>query len=269
MVSLDVADDGTGFDPTTAGRHGFGLNTMRHRAEMLGGTLHIDTETEEGSTINASIPIPPPESANTMIRIVIVDDHPLCAPGARTRRRTRHRRCRRSPRSWHRHCHDHDLAPDVVLLDVHLGPGASGLDVLDHLQASSPSPRVLVVTVFDNDIDIDTALARGASGYILKDAPEDELINAVRAVAAGHQPLDPRVAARVATRSLRSPEMPSPRELEVLAAVADGHDNATIARRLYISQATVKTHLASAFTKLGVSTRTGAVAEARRRGHLR
>lgn len=65
MVSLDVADDGTGFDPTTAGRHGFGLNTMRHRAEMLGGTLHIDTETEEGSTINASIPIPPPESRPT------------------------------------------------------------------------------------------------------------------------------------------------------------------------------------------------------------
>lgn len=206
-----------------------------------------------------------------MIRIVIVDDHPVVRAGLRAVLDAE------PDIDVAGEAHDHgtatatitDLAPDVVLLDVHLGPGASGLDVLDHLQASSPSPRVLVVTVFDNDIDIDTALARGASGYILKDAPEDELINAVRAVAAGHQPLDPRVAARVVTRSLRSPEMPSPRELEVLAAVADGHDNATIARRLYISQATVKTHLASAFTKLGVSTRTGAVAEARRRGHLR
>lgn len=71
------------------------------------------------------------------------------------------------------------------------------------------------------------------------------------------------------TRSVRNPDVPSPRELEVLAAVADGLDNATIARDLYISQATVKTHLASVFAKLGVVSRTGAVAEARRRGHLR
>lgn len=130
---------------------------------------------------------------------------------------------------------------------------------------------MLVVTVYDNDIDIDAALEGGAAGYVLKDAPEADLISAVRAVAAGHQPLDPRVAARVVTRSKRNPDVPSPRELEVLAAVAHGHDNATIARDLYISQATVKTHLASLFAKLGVvtRTRTGAVAEARRRGHLR
>lgn len=162
-----------------------------------------------------------------------------------------------------------ELSPDVVVLDVHLGSGPSGLDLLGDIPPTAKSPRVLIVTVFDNDLDIDAALALGAAGYVLKDAPEDELVNAVRAVAAGHQPLDPRVAARVVARSQRNPDAPSPRELEVLAAVADGLDNASIARRLFISQATVKSHLASLFTKLGVATRTGAVAEARRRSHLR
>ncbi|MBK5222237.1 MAG: response regulator transcription factor [Acidimicrobiia bacterium] len=91
----------------------------------------------------------------------------------------------------------------------------------------------------------------------------------LRAVAVGRQPLDPRVVARVLARSRRDSDEPSARELEVLVAVAEGFDNAAIARTLYISQATVKSHLTSLFTKLGVSSRTGAVAEARRRGHLR
>lgn len=206
-----------------------------------------------------------------MIRVVIVDDHPVVRAGLR------------SVLDAHPEigvvgeAHDHasavaairELDPDVVLLDVHLGPGPSGLDVLADIERSLSSARCLVVTVFDNDVDVAAALGRGAAGYVLKDAPEGELVAAVQAVVAGHQPLDPRVASRVVARSLRNPDTPSPRELEVLAAVADGHENAAIARRLYISQATVKSHLASVFAKLGVSTRTGAVAEARRRGHLR
>ncbi|MCB9376963.1 MAG: response regulator transcription factor [Microthrixaceae bacterium] len=206
-----------------------------------------------------------------MIRIVIVDDHPVVRAGLRTVLDAA------DDIVVMGEAHDHDTAvvaiadlePDVVVLDVHLGTGPSGLDVLRQVQRSQARPRVLVVTVFDNDIDIDAALAGGAAGYVLKDAPEVDLISAVRAVAAGHQPIDPRVAARVVTRSKRNSDIPSPRELEVLAAVADGHDNATIARDLYISEATVKSHLASVFAKLGVATRTGAVAEARRRGHLR
>lgn len=208
-----------------------------------------------------------------MIRIVVVDDHPVVRAGLRTVLDAAEDIVIVGD------AHDHDTAvatiadlePDVVVLDVHLGTGPSGLDVLRQVQRSQTRPRVLVVTVYDNDIDIDAALEGGAAGYVLKDAPEADLISAVRAVAAGHQPLDPRVAARVVTRSKRNPDVPSPRELEVLAAVAHGHDNATIARDLYISQATVKTHLASLFAKLGVvtRTRTGAVAEARRRGHLR
>ena len=161
------------------------------------------------------------------------------------------------------------LEPAVVVLDLHLGVGPGGIDVLRHLRSQQVSVRILVVTVFDNDVDIDTAMSEGASGYILKDAPEGDLVRAVRAVAAGQHPLDPRVAARVVSKSLHDPDTPSPRELEVLAAVAEGLDNATIARRLFISQATVKSHLASLFVKLGVNSRTGAVAEARRRSHLR
>ena len=206
-----------------------------------------------------------------MIRIVVVDDHPVVRAGLRTVLDAV------DDIDVVGEAHDHDTAvstitelePDVVVLDVHLGAGPSGLDVLREVQRSQARPRVLVVTVFDNDIDIDAAIEGGAAGYVLKDAPEVDLISAVRAVAAGHQPLDPRVAARVVTRSVRNPDVPSPRELEVLAAVADGLDNATIARDLYIIQATVKTHLASVFAKLGVVSRTGAVAEARRRGHLR
>ena len=206
-----------------------------------------------------------------MIRIVVVDDHPVVRAGLRTVLDAV------DDIDVVGEAHDHDTAvstitelePDVVVLDVHLGAGPSGFDVLRELQRSQARPRVLVVTVFDNDIDIDAAIEGGAAGYVLKDAPEVDLISAVRAVAAGHQPIDPRVAARVVTRSKRNPDVPSPRELEVLTAVADGHDNATIARDRYISQATVKTHLASLFAKLGVVTRTGAVAEARRRGHLR
>jgi DNA-binding NarL/FixJ family response regulator len=161
------------------------------------------------------------------------------------------------------------LQPDVVVLDLRLGDGPGGVDVLRHLRLQQTSARTLVVTVFDNDVDIDTAMVEGAAGYLLKDAPEGDLVRAVRAVAAGQHPLDPRIAARVVSKSLHDPDTPSPRELEVLAAVAEGHDNATIARDLYISQATVKSHLASLFVKLGVNSRTGAVAEARRRSHLR
>ena len=205
------------------------------------------------------------------ISVVVVDDHPVVRAGLRTVLDA-------APDiDVVGEAHDHTSAiaavtkhaPAVVVLDVNLGDGPSGLDVLRDLRDEHPASRVLMVTVFDNDIDVDAALEGGAAGYLLKDAPETELLNAVRAVAAGHQPLDPRVAAKVIARSLRNPDTPSARELEVLAAVADGDDNATIARRLYISQATVKTHLASLFTKLGVTSRTGAVAEARRRGHLR
>jgi len=205
-----------------------------------------------------------------VIRVVLVDDHPVVRAGLRA--------VLESDGSIAVVGEAGDAAtaltavrsldPDVVVLDVHLGAGPSGLDVLAHL-AESDRPRVLVMTVFDNDKDVDAALSSGAAGYLLKDAPEGEVLRAVHAAAEGHRPLDPRIAARVVARSYPDPGAPTARELEVLAAAAEGHDNATIARMLFISQATVKSHLSSLFAKLDVTSRTGAVAEARRRGHLR
>lgn len=205
-----------------------------------------------------------------VIRLVLVDDHPIVRAGLRHVLETQ------SDLEVVGEADGADEAleviagerPDVVILDMHLGVDRpDGLEVLRRLPADGPG--VLIVTVFDNDRDIDEALGAGALGYVLKDAPEDELVRAIRAVAAGRRPLDPRVAERVLARAERDPALPSPRELEILAAVAEGDDNAAIARRLHISRATVKSHLASVFSKFGVSTRTGAVAEARRRGHLR
>lgn len=205
-----------------------------------------------------------------MIRLVLVDDHPVVRAGLRDVLESD------DDLIVVGEADDADAAvaavaevhPDVVVLDMHLGAGRpGGLDVLRRLPIDGPG--VLVVTVFDNDRDVGDALDAGALGYVLKDAPGDELVRAVRAVAAGQRPLDPRVADRVLARVRRDPDLPSPRELEILAAVAEGDDNAAIARRLHISRATVKSHLASLFAKLDVSSRTGAVAEARRRGHLR
>lgn len=206
-----------------------------------------------------------------MIRVVLVDDHPVVRAGLRSVLDAA------SDIEVIGEASDAASAittidqhnPDVVVLDMHLGPGPGGIHVLHELASLEPHPRVLVVTVFDNDVDIDAALSAGAAGYILKDAPESELVNAVRAVGSGHHSLDPRVASRVAAKYRRPSDAPSPRELEVLAAAAEGHDNASIARQLFISQATVKSHLASVFAKLDVKSRSGAVAEARRRGHLR
>ena len=206
-----------------------------------------------------------------MIRVVLVDDHPVVRAGLRSVLDAvgdievvgEASDATSAISTIEQH------APHVVVLDMHLGTGPGGIDVLRQIQSLGVEARVLVVTVFDNDLDIDAALSAGASGYILKDAPERELINSVRAVVAGHHPLDPRVASRMAAKYQPNQDAPSPRELEVLAAAADGNDIASIARQLFISQATVKSHLASVFAKLDVQSRTGAVAEARRRGHLR
>lgn len=205
-----------------------------------------------------------------MTRVLLVDDHPVVRAGLRTvldsddSIRVVGEAGSAAEALAAVAAHD----PDVMVLDMHLGPGASGLDVLGELQGRD-RPRVLVMTVFDNDHDTDAALASGAVGYVLKDAPEGDVVRAVHAAAAGQHFLDPRIAARLVTRTYPAPDAPSARELEVLAAAAEGHDNATIARRLFISQATVKSHLSSVFAKLDVTSRTGAIAEARRRGHLR
>jgi DNA-binding NarL/FixJ family response regulator len=156
--------------------------------------------------------------------------------------------------------------PDVVLMDLRM-PDGDGARATGLVLAERPSCRVVILTTFDNEADIVRAVEAGASGYLLKDATREELVRAIRAAADGEAALAPSVAAKLVNR-MRSPTGLSQREIEVLALVGDGRTNAEIGRMLLISEATVKTHLARAFAKLGVFDRTAAVTTAIRRGIL-
>jgi len=156
--------------------------------------------------------------------------------------------------------------PDVVLMDLRM-PGTDGVAATARIVAAGPA-RVLVVTTYDTDADILRAVEAGATGYLLKDTPRHELAEAVRAAARGETVLAPPVAAKLVTR-VRTPAADlTPREVDVLSQVARGWSNAEIGRELYISEATVKTHLLRTFEKLGVSDRTAAVTAAIARGIL-
>ncbi|WP_279586481.1 response regulator [Naumannella halotolerans] len=162
-----------------------------------------------------------------------------------------------------------DLIPDVVLMDLQFGTDQTGADATRRIRALDRPPAVLVLTNYDTDSDILGAVEAGASGYLLKDAPPEELIAAIRAAAAGETALAPAIAGRLLAR-MRSPQPRlSARETEVLRLVADGATNNDIAARLHISDPTVKSHLVHIYTKLGVSSRTAAVASARDSGLLR
>ncbi|WP_454117866.1 response regulator [Microbacterium lacticum] len=163
------------------------------------------------------------------------------------------------------------MSPDVVLMDLQFGASANsgGADATRRIRALDAAPYVLVLTNYDSDRDILGAVEAGASGYLLKDAPPHELITAVRAAAAGESALAPVIATRLMDR-MRAPQASmSARELQVLELVAAGRSNSDIAAELFVSDTTVKSHLAHIFTKLGVSSRTAAVSRARERGLLR
>ncbi len=160
------------------------------------------------------------------------------------------------------------LKPDVVLMDLRM-PVMGGVDAIRELSRSSVPVKVLVLTTFDTDQDVRPAIEAGATGYLLKDTERDELVRAVRAAAAGEAVLSPAVANRL-MRQVRTPrETLSDREVEVLRLVADGASNRETAKRLHISEATVKTHLVHIYGKLGVKDRAAAVAVGFRQGVLR
>jgi DNA-binding NarL/FixJ family response regulator len=160
------------------------------------------------------------------------------------------------------------LAPDVVLMDLRM-PRLDGAGATARIVAAHPASKVLVLTTFDTDGDIVRAVEAGATGYLLKDTPRAQLVEAVRAAARGETVLAPAVAARLVSR-MRAPavEALTPREVEVLRCVARGLSNAEVGRALFIGEATVKTHLLRAFAKLGVDDRTRAVTVAMERGIL-
>ena len=161
------------------------------------------------------------------------------------------------------------LAPDVILMDLRM-PGVGGLEAIQTLAQRHSPARVLVLTTYDSDRDVLPALGAGATGYLLKDAPRPVLLQAIRAAARGETVLAPSVVTRLVT-DLRSPtqEQLSERELEVLTLIAQGETNRGAATRLFISEATVKTHLLHIYAKLDVGDRAAAVATAYERGLLR
>ncbi len=156
------------------------------------------------------------------------------------------------------------LRPDVVLMDLQLDGGMDGVTATRHLtEDGAAGPRVLVLTMFDTDADVTRAIEAGATGYLLKAEQPEELFAAIRNAAAGRTALSAPVADRLLSR-MRSPHPAlSPREHEILEQLARGLGNREIARALFISEATVKTHLGRIYGKLGVETRAGAVAVAK------
>lgn len=160
------------------------------------------------------------------------------------------------------------LVPDVVLMDLRM-PGIDGDEATERILAEQPTIRVLVLTTYESDDSILTAIEAGASGYLLKAAPQEELLAGIRSVARGEVALAPRIAALLVNRVQR-PVAPSltPRELEILRLVAQGLSNPAIAQQLFLSASTVKTHLLHAFEKLDVNDRTRAVTRAMELGLL-
>lgn len=156
-----------------------------------------------------------------------------------------------------------DLVPDVLVSDLRLGPGPDGADLAEALRAGADGPAVVILTTYDNDADLVRCLRAGASAYLLKDADPSEIVAAVRLGAAGRSAFTEAQLARVTEAMRRTSIALSDREGEVLALVATGASNRDIARALFLSEATVKSHLNRAFTKLGVDSRTAAVAVAR------
>jgi len=207
---------------------------------------------------------------NASIRLLIVDDHPVVRNGLSAmfssepgfevvgEARDGSEAVRRAG----------GLQPDVILMDLRM-PEMDGVSAIAALTDAGVRARVLVLTTFDTDSDVVSAIEAGATGYLLKDAPPEELFRAVRAAARGDAVLAPAVATRVMGQ-MRTPtqEPISQRELEVLELVAQGASNRDAAARLFVSEATVKTHLMHIYGKLGVNDRAAAVAEAFNRGLL-
>lgn len=206
----------------------------------------------------------------TALRLVLVDDHPIVRTGLRSLFDYRDdievvgeaesgegalTVCER-------------VHPDVVLCDLSLGEGMDGVETTASLRRRDPAPAVVILTTFDRDSDILRAIEAGAAGYLLKDAPPDTIAQAIRNAAAGQLVLTPELSQRV-VQGMRSPRVRlTERERDVLRLVESGASNRRIAKDLFVTEATVKTHLVHIFDKLGADSRARAIAIAHDTGLL-
>lgn len=286
-VALDVVDDGQGFDPSGAPVHergdgGFGLphdagarRVARRCAErgVGAGTGH------GGGGHPAAAPDPARHGSGACgmsgngdaIRLLLADDHPVVRAGLRAVLDTEpdFRVAGEAATAEEAVALAAAGGFDVVLMDLQFGAGMHGSEATATITAAPDGPRVLILTTYDSDADILAAVEAGASGYLLKDAPPQELAAAVRTAAAGRSALAPSVAHRLMDRMRTPAEALTRRELEVLQLVGEGLSNLQISKRLFLSQATVKSHLVHIYAKLGVDSRTSAVAAATARRLIR
>lgn len=159
--------------------------------------------------------------------------------------------------------------PAVVVMDLAMGPGIDGIEAIRKIREGNSGQAILVFTTYDSDADIVRSVDAGAMGYLLKDAAPAEIFAAIRGAVEGRSVMSPPVASRL-FQQLRNPdEILTPREAELLSLLTQGLSNRELGQRLFISEATVKTHLAHIYAKLGVDTRAAAIATAIRREGMR
>ncbi|SDJ98823.1 two component transcriptional regulator, LuxR family [Nocardioides sp. YR527] len=209
--------------------------------------------------------------AEQRIRVVLVDDHPVVRAGVRALVDAQDDLdvVGEAADSAQAVAVVGETTPDVVLMDLSLGDGPGGAETTRLVRELPSPPQVLVLTTYDTEADVLEAVDAGAAGYLLKDAPPDELFRAIRGTARGETVLAPSVATRLLQRAASPTPKVSPREVEILRLLAKGLGNKEMARELLVSEATVKSHLSHIYTKLGVDTRAGAVATAIERRILR
>ncbi|MCX5416336.1 response regulator transcription factor [Streptomyces sp. NBC_00059] len=208
---------------------------------------------------------------DTPIRLLLADDHPVVRAGLRAVLETEPGLVVMAEAATAEdaviRAAEGDI--DVVLMDLQFGKGMGGAEATARITARPGAPRVLIVTTYDSDADTLPAIEAGATGYLLKDAPPEDLAAAVRTAAAGRTTLAPTVADRLMNR-LRAPATNlTRRETEVLSLVADGLSNQAIGARLHLTEGTVKSHLVRIYAKLGTDSRTAAVATATDLGLIR
>ena len=204
-------------------------------------------------------------SASTSIRILTVDDHPLLRQGISAMIRSQRDMELVAEASTGKEGLERfrEHRPDITLMDLRL-PDMNGVDVMAAIRAEFPDARIIVLTTFEGDVEIQRALEAGARGYLLKSMPPKELLDGIRQVHAGKKRIPPEIVAQLAEHL--SDEALTSREVEVLREVAGGNRNRDIAERLFISEETVKVHVKHVMEKLGASDRTEAVVIAIRRG---
>lgn len=207
-------------------------------------------------------------SAHQTIRVLSIDDHPLLKEGIAVMINSQPDMALVASASTAREgiAKHRELRPDITLMDLRL-PDLSGIDAMLAIRAESPDARIILLTMFAGDVEIQRALQAGAQGYLLKSMAPEQMIETIRLVHSGKKRIHPEIASKVAEHLGDEPL--TSRELDVLQHVSEGNRNREIAKRLFISEETVKVHIKHIMEKLGASDRSHATTIAARRGFIR